>query len=210
MRTNGAFNRPRTADRLRNWWYGTTPAQRVNKLLYLLAGLSLVAFVNAANRDVDRPGTGLTATGGRATVPAFVPTTSLHAAALPGGATPVPPDTASTTSTSTSTSVPGTTTVSRLATTTTRRPSQPAQQSTPTPTGDPGVIFSDPPAATASPDTPATPDTTAPPATSATTTPAPTTTGAPTPTTATPTTAAPVPPTTATTAPSLLQWLFGG
>ena len=172
----GAFQGSHPANRIGEWWYTKSRAARVNKLLFAAAGISLIAFVSTANRDLRAPSTGLaTATAPPAAVTVAEPTsTVLRTAARPETAAPVPPGMVSTTS-----SGPGPVITGRAATPTTATPR------TPTTAGDPGVIFSDPPP---SPTT----------ASTASTAPAPTTTAAPT-------TTSPPPSTTAATAPPLLQ-----
>ncbi len=187
MRTNGAFDRPRPGDRLRARWYGMSRAARVNKLLFLAAGISLVAFVNVANRGPG-PSTGLSAgTVPRPTVGALPSSTLLRTAGIATDETSVLPPAPSTTS---SALKPVATT--RRTTTTAAPARTPAPPAT---TGDPGVVFSTVPSTTVPPTTAA--PTTAPPGT--TTTSAPTTTALP-----------PSSTTTTTVQRSVLQILFGG
>jgi hypothetical protein len=205
MRTNGAFDGMGPVDRLRAWWYGMDRASRVNKLLFLAAGISLVAFVNAANRG---PGGATGVSAGnlpRPTLSGPAPSsTALQPAAIPAAEAPVPPAGPSTTSTTTQRPP----TVRATSTTAPARATpSPAPAPAPAPAGDPGVIFSPAPTTTAPPAT------TAPPTSS--TTSAPTTTSAPaTTTTVAPTTTAPSAarasaPTTPADNRSVLQVLLG-
>lgn len=182
MARNGAFRGPSAGSRFRDWWYGQSSAARVNKLLLLAAGISLVAFVSAASRSVPRPTTGLaTATVPRPAVTlADAISTTISATTPPESTAPAAPQLPG----STPSSAAGPTATVRPTTTTTGARS-PAR-STPTPAGDPGVIFSEAPARVVPPAT--TTSTTTPTTSPATSTTTPTTT--PTTSTTTTTTAA--------------------
>lgn len=131
MGTNGAFDRPGTIDRFQVWWYGQSRAKRVNKILYVVAAIGVVGFINLANRDTTTPASGLSARLARPGLTAVVPTVSPTTDPPTTTTLPPPPPASSTAPVRT------TATTARPATTTTAATARVAAPTTTVP----GVVF---------------------------------------------------------------------